>query len=155
MSLSRYRNRYNHTFDDLTNDLFNFDMVQRNFFRPSLLSKNIFRSNLDMRFDMKENQREYIIYVDIPGVDKSDIQIAIQDDYLTISAERKSERENEEQDHSYYFSERSYGKVSRSVSIPKNVASESMTAKYDNGVLKIILPKTHENYNNTRYLNIE
>ncbi len=149
MSLSRYHNRFN-------NPLTNFDMFERDFFRPmSLFSRNSLHTNLDMRLDMKENQHEYVVYVDIPGVNKSDIQISIQDNYLTISSERKSEKESDNEDNTYYFSERSYGKVSRSINIPKNVISENIAAKYDNGVLKIVLPKSHENYSNTRYLHIE
>ncbi len=149
MSLSRYHNRFN-------NSLLNFDMFDCDFFSPmSLFSRNSLNSNLDMRLDMKENQHEYIVYVDIPGVNKTDIQISIQDNYLTISSERKSEKESDNEDHTYYFSERSYGKVSRSIKIPKNVMIENISAKYDNGVLKIVLPKSHENYSNTRYLNIE
>ncbi len=149
MSLSRYHNRFN-------NSLLNFDMFERDFFRPmSLFSRNNLSTNLDMRLDMKENHHDYVVYVDIPGVNKTDIQISIQDNYLTISSERKSEKESDNEDHTYYFSERSYGKVSRSIKIPKNVMIENISAKYDNGVLKIVLPKSHENYSNTRYLNIE
>jgi HSP20 family protein len=149
MSLSRYHNRFN-------NSLLNFDMFERDFFRPlSLFSRNSLNSNLDMRLDIKENNHEYVVYVDIPGVNKSDIQISIQDNNLTISSERKSEKESDNEDHNYYFSERSYGKISRSINIPKNVMSENISAKYDNGVLKIVLPKSHETYSNTRYLNIE
>lgn len=91
-----------------------------------------------MRVDIKEEENQYILEAEIPGVDKEQIHIDYRNDYLTISVENRVEV-NEERDH-YIRRERKMGRTSRSFYV-ENIRSEGIQAKYHNGILKIVLPK--------------
>ncbi|NMB08970.1 MAG: Hsp20/alpha crystallin family protein [Tissierellia bacterium] len=91
-----------------------------------------------LRVDVKEKDKEYLLEVEIPGVDKEDIYLEIKDDILNISVERKEEI-NEEKEN-YIRRERRYGSFRRSFYVD-NVDQEKIKAKFKNGVLKIKLPK--------------
>jgi len=79
-----------------------------------------------------ENDKEYYLTMDVPGMSKDDIDIAFDNNRLKVSGQRKSDKYN-----SY-----EYGKMERSFNIPNNVQSDKISAKIDNGVLNILLPKT-------------
>lgn len=106
-----------------------------------------------MSIDMKENKNNYMVKVDLPGVEKSTIDISIDNNTLTISCEKSEEVEEKDDKSKYYYSERTYGSQSRSITIPSNVDIDNVTADYVDGVLKINLPKTTKN-RNTRTLKI-
>ena len=89
--------------------------------------------------DVRENKEKYTISVEIPGVEKKNLKISVKKDKLIIQGEKKEEKKRQEE--SYLRVERSYGNFMRSVSLPMEVDQSKITAKYDNGVLKIILPK--------------
>ena len=91
-----------------------------------------------LKVDVKEKDKEYLLEVEIPGVEKEDISLEIRDDILTISAERKEEI-NEENEN-YIRKERRYGSFKRSFYVD-NVDQEKIKAKFKNGVLKVKLPK--------------
>jgi len=84
----------------------------------------------------------YLIKTDLPGLTKEDINVNIEDGIMTISGEKKRETEKKDKHYSRY--ERSYGKFSRSFSLPNNVDSKKVEAKYHNGVLEVTLIKTEE-----------
>ena len=105
----------------------------------------------NMKLDMRENEHEYVLVADIPGVDKSKINVNYDNNILTITADR-SEEKKEDGDHFHYL-ERSFGSYSRSVSLPKNIDYENMKATYRDGVLNINVPKTTGS--NSRTLKIE
>ena len=90
----------------------------------------------------REDEKSYIVEVDLPGVDKNDIEITTEDNVLTISGERKTRDEIKEDD--YYKIESSYGKFSRSFTLPENVDVNKIEAKNENGVLEIVIPKKEE-----------
>jgi len=90
----------------------------------------------------REGESAFHIDVDLPGVKKEDINVDINKDVLTISGERKTKDEIKEED--YYKVETSFGKFSRSFTLPDNVDSENIEARSDNGVLEVILPKLDE-----------
>ena len=92
------------------------------------------------RADIKETDEKYMIEAEMPGVNKKDISIDLQEDVLTISAEKKEEK-SEEKD-SYVRKERRYGSFSRSFRV-ENINKENIHAALENGILKIELPK-HE-----------
>lgn len=100
-----------------------------------------------MKADIKETEKEYIIDAEIPGVNKEDIKLDLRDDRLTISVER-SEESNEEREN-YIRRERRYGSTSRSFYVD-NVNHEAVTAKYENGILSVVLPKSETKKNNNR-----
>jgi HSP20 family protein len=89
--------------------------------------------------DIKEDKEKFIIDIEVPGVDKNDLKISIKKDNLIIQGEKKEEKKKEEE--SYLRVERSYGNFMRSVNLPAEVNQSKITAQYNNGVLKITLPK--------------
>ena len=90
--------------------------------------------------DIKEDKEKYTIDVEIPGIEKNDLKISVKKDNLIIQGEKKETKKKEEE--SYLRVERSYGNFMRSVKLPTEINQEQITAKYNNGVIKIILPKT-------------
>jgi HSP20 family protein len=98
------------------------------------------------KIDMKETDKEIIINAEIPGVDKKDINIDLNENILTISFERKQEKD--EKDEGWRIIERSYGKFSRTITLPCIVKSNEAKATYKDGVLKIVLPKEKDSKSN-------
>jgi HSP20 family protein len=92
--------------------------------------------------DIKETDKEIVIHQDLPGVKKEDIKVELHDGILTISGERKSEIKEEKD--KYYRVERSFGKFSRSIAVPKDLKEDQIKAQVNNGVLEISFPKAKE-----------
>lgn len=90
--------------------------------------------------DIKEKGDNVMVTIDLPGVDKEDIDVSVKDNIIEISAECKKESESE--DEGYTQRERTYRHFSRSAVLPSNVTDEGAKAKLENGVLTITLPKT-------------
>ena len=123
-------NRHNDLFDAM-NDWFD---LPRKFFDDGDMAKL-------MQSDVVENDKEYIIKVDMPGMDKNDINLNYNNGILSVSGSRKSFKDlSNDKNNSLIHRERSEGHISRSFRLPNVVASE-IHAKYDNGVLTITLPK--------------
>lgn len=95
--------------------------------------------SLDMRLDVNEDDKTYFVKVDMPGVKKGDIDVSVDGNQVTISAEVKREaaRDNEKE----VYSERYSGKAFRSFTLPTEVDSAKCGATYDGGVLTLTLPK--------------
>ncbi|PWW82737.1 MULTISPECIES: Hsp20/alpha crystallin family protein [Prosthecochloris] len=91
------------------------------------------------RVDVSEDEKTIYIDADMPGVKKDDVKISMDEDILTINAERTHEEEEKKKD--YHRIERSYGSMSRSFTVGENVDTDNIEASYDNGVLHIVLPK--------------
>ena len=98
------------------------------------------QTELKMKIDVKEDDKSFIVKADVPGVKKDDIQVDIDGDYVSIRAEAKKEKE-EKKDAKVVYSERAYGMVSRSFTLPVDVDAKSATAEYKDGVLNLTLPK--------------
>ena len=94
------------------------------------------------RMDMKETDKEYELKVDLPGMEKSEIKMTVENNGLVIEGERKSEKKEEKD--KYHFTERHYGSFHREVSLPKNANVEAINAVYENGVLNVVIPKKEE-----------
>lgn len=92
--------------------------------------------------DVCETADHFAIHADIPGLDKKDIKITLQDNVLTLSGEKKLEREEKERN--YHLIERSQGQFSRSFTLPSKVEEGKIKASFKNGVLEIELPKAPE-----------
>jgi HSP20 family protein len=90
----------------------------------------------------REGEAAYHIDVDLPGVKKDEIKVDIDKNVLTISGERKTKNEVKEDD--YYKVETSFGKFSRSFTLPENVDIENIQARSEDGVLEVIIPKVEE-----------
>ena len=108
------------------------------------MEKNLFKNAntaYPIRTDVKDNGTSYELTADLPGCAKEDISIDVEDDVLTISATRSSEAEEKKKD--YVRVERTYGKLARSFDV-SGVDTDAITASYENGVLKLVLPKKEE-----------
>jgi HSP20 family protein len=92
--------------------------------------------------DVAESEKQYELIAEVPGLSKKDIHIAVEDGYLKLSGERKQEKETKNKN--YHRSERVYGKFERTFRLPKEVDAEAIKANYENGVLKIEIPKTEK-----------
>lgn len=90
--------------------------------------------------DRVETNTAYIVNVELPGIKKEAIKINVHNNTLTISGDKKQGDENK----NHYQSECYYGPFQRSITIPGEFDAEKITAKYQNGVLQIILPKKEE-----------
>jgi HSP20 family protein len=121
-----------------TRDLLDFDNFFSEFypdnFFPSLEGRM-------MRLDIKELADRYIFDVELPGVNKEDIELIVVDDVITINVKKQEELTDEQS--KYIRKERRYGMLSRSFNIPY-VDTENIKAKFENGILHIILPKLTE-----------
>ena len=89
--------------------------------------------------DVVESANAYEVHLAVPGLNKEDFNIEVNDNYLTISGERKFQ--NEKKDKSYHAIETHYGSFSRSFTLPENVDVSKINAKYNNGILEITIPK--------------
>ena len=92
--------------------------------------------------DLYEEKDEIVAKVELPGMEKDDIEVNITDHRLTVKGEKKKEKEIKEEN--YYRSERSYGSFIRALDLPKEVQAEKAQASFKDGVLEIRLPKTEE-----------
>lgn len=88
--------------------------------------------------EILDEEKSYSISLDIPGLRKEDLDIEVKDNHLHISGERKVEKATKE---NVLRTERRYGKFARVFSLPKNVNPDAIEAKFENGVLEIVLPK--------------
>ena len=104
--------------------------------------------------DITDEGDSYKLTADLPGFEKGDINIDINDNTLTLSAERHSEFEKEDKKGKYIRVERSYGSYSRSFDLT-GIKEDEIEAKYDNGVLTLTLPKKDEVKPTSRRLEIK
>ena len=92
--------------------------------------------------DVYEESDEVVVKTEIPGLSKDDIEVNLSDSTLTITGEKKREKEVEEEN--YYRCERSFGSFSRTVELPSHVKTEQAKATFKDGVLEVRLPKTED-----------
>lgn len=89
--------------------------------------------------DIAENSEEFVVKAELPGVNKDDVKVGIDNGVVRIQGERKQEKE--EQDKKFHRVERSYGSFLRTFSLPTNVDENKVVAEYKDGVLTVRLPK--------------
>lgn len=90
--------------------------------------------------DVSETDKSYEISVELPGIDEKDVELTLRDDVLTISGEKKTEREEKQKD--YYLSERSYGSFQRSFRLPDDAVADKIKAEMEKGVMSISVPRS-------------
>ena len=93
-----------------------------------------------MKTDVRENKDSYDVFVDLPGFKKEDVKLDLQNGYLTISAEKGLDKDESDKKGKYIRQERYAGACSRSFYVG-DVKAEDVKAKYENGVLKLFVPK--------------
>ena len=92
--------------------------------------------------DLIETGEHYVLRADLPGLSDEDVSVQFEDNVLTISGERKTERETDQE--GYYRLERSFGGFSRSLTLPQGVDPEGVQGHFDRGVLEIRIPKPEQ-----------
>lgn len=112
------------------------DLFRNMSLRPMLRD---FEASPEIRMNVKEDEKAYLVSAEIPGVKKDDIEISVEGNQVTIQAEVKRDetRESAKEIHS----ERFVGKSYRAFTLPQEIDSNKCEAKYDNGVLTLTLPK--------------
>jgi len=120
--------------DDVLDDFFKGFLV-----RPMRMSGE--QTEMQMiKLDVKEGDKEYTVHAELPGVNKEDINVSIDGNTVAISAEVKKTSEEKEGD-KVLRSERYFGKTYRSFTLGQAVDEANARAKFDNGVLELVLPK--------------
>jgi HSP20 family protein len=92
--------------------------------------------------DLVETEDHFVLRADLPGMGEEDIKIEFEDGTLTVSGERKAEHESKNE--GYYRVERAFGSFSRSLTLPKGIDAEAVTANFDRGVLEVRVPKPEQ-----------
>lgn len=113
--------------------------------------------NKVMKTDIKEKDDKYLIDIDLPGYEKEDIKIEIEDGYLTVHASVNKEMDNEKEKGKYVRKERYVGECSRSFYVGEDITEEDIKAKLKNGTLKLEIPKKEDKKElpEKRYIPIE
>ena len=109
-------------------------------YTPDAKKRNMAAVQGVMKTDIKENDKEYELTIELPGYKKENVNAELKDGYLIINA--TNEKNEEEKDEKGYIrKERYYGSCQRSFFVGKNLKEEDIKAKYDNGVLTLTVPK--------------
>jgi HSP20 family protein len=132
-------------------DLSDIERIFENFLNERYFP-SLYEMTGEMKVDIKETEKEYVVEAEVPGFKKEDITIDIDEDRLTISAEAKEEKEEKKEN--YIRKERSYKSMSRSFSIA-NVLTDKAVAKFEDGILTITLPKKEEKEITGKKISIE
>ena len=117
-----------------------FDDLMKGFLVRPIANPNGAQLSERLKVEVAEQNGNYKVTAEIPGVKKDDIHVTIDGDQVTISAEVKQEKEAKEGERVVH-SERYYGKVARSFRLGQEIDQEGAQAKYDNGLLELVLPK--------------
>ena len=143
------------SFDSIHQELNNFlrDTFMDSVFSHPLNLKKI--STWRPAIELKQNEKEYKVKVQLPGVKKEDINIDLNNDYLTVSAEVKEEKETKGEDERLHTSEFRYGKYIRTMSFDNPIKSDESIAEYKDGILNITMPKQKIEKTKTKHLTIK
>lgn len=94
-----------------------------------------------MKTDVKETDKAYELDIDLPGFDKENVQIELNDGYLTINASTNEEKEDKDENGTFLRKERFVGSCRRSFYVGDDVSEDDISAKFENGILSINVPK--------------
>ena len=135
---------------------------------PRIFRRNMFDDFFDgafaggnagglMKTDIKENENTYELTMDVPGVKKEDIKAELKDGYLTVSATTDYSNDEKDKEGRYVRRERHYGSCSRSFYVGEAVRQEDIKASFENGTLKLTVPKMENKpvIEQNKYIQIE
>ena len=120
-----------------------FDNMFDDMFRDPFFTNSGSTTKL-MKTDIQEKDNNYILDMDLPGYDKSDIKAQLKDGYLTITAQKNRSKEDKNEKGNYIRRERYCGKCSRSFYVGENLKEEDIKASFSNGILELTFPKKVE-----------
>src|SRR5919112_5672673 len=137
MSIVRYDPfRDLRTLQDEVNRLFSTNLSR------SFGDEGIARGAWTPNVDIFENKDELVLEAELPGMNREDFELTIENNVLTLRGERRFEKKDEADN--YHRVERAYGSFTRSFTLPQTVSAENATAEYKNGVLRVVLQKREE-----------
>ncbi len=110
-----------------------------------------------MKTDIKEHDDHFELLVDLPGFDKDNIKISLEDGYLTIEAKTNTNKEEKDKQGKFVRQERYLGECSRTFFVGNDITEEDIKANYVNGTLNIDIPKLekHKEISNKKYIEIK
>lgn len=118
-----------------------FESFWNGFGTPSLLRENGGALGaVDVKIDASEDDKAYHVIAELPGMSEKDVEVTFADNTLTISGEKKEEKEVKEEN--YHRRERTFGSFRRSFTLPTEVDEEKISASFKDGVMTIDLPKS-------------
>lgn len=148
-----FRNR-NAPMDSLMDRFWDRDLFsERPFEQMGMIDRDARKMFIRPRSDFWETEKEVGLTLDVPGVDRKDILLNISPHAIEVRAEKRESKEEKQTD--LYRMERSYSGFYRSFPIPSNVDATKARARYENGVLKIIVPKSRENTARGRIIKVD
>ncbi len=112
-----------------------------------------FSSTFSPKIDISDDEKNVYVEAELPGLKKEDIKITLQDNILTLKGEKNKVEEKKEKN--YYRSERSYGSFQRSFTLPVEVDSEKVNAKYENGTLILTLEKLQATHSKVKEISLK
>lgn len=138
--------RHNHSFDlfdPFFDDFFGYPMFDR---------REMNRMNNIMKTDVKEGEKEYTLMIELPGIDKKDVNLDLKDGYLTVTAKREHKIDDTKEN--FIRKERSYGQFSRSFYVG-DIKKEDVSASLENGELKVVIPKDNKKVEGSSHIEIQ
>lgn len=127
--------------ESLFDNMFPFDEKFFTEKKDPLYGKNVSRL---MKTDVRETEKTYELDIDLPGFKKDEIQIELKDGYLTVSAEKGLDEDEEDKKGKYIRKERYAGALSRTFYLGEEIQEEEIKAKFENGILSVSIPKEEE-----------
>lgn len=146
--IKRFRREMNRLFDAFWGyDNFNRALPDTNHIKKDI---DLFRQPLS---DLKETDKELIAYIEIPGVDKKDIELRVTENNLEVKVEKKQEMKIEKK--GYLRAERSYKGFYRSMNLPLKIIPGEVKASYKDGILEVVMPKAEKEVKKTKKVEIQ
>jgi HSP20 family protein len=105
------------------------------------------------RADVAESDKEIKVTAELPGMDENDLDVRASDGMLTISGEKKADRETKE--NGYILRERSFGRLERALPLPEGIDADKAQATFKSGVLTVTIPKTSEGWSGAKRIAIQ
>ena len=121
-----------------------FDNLFEGFFRPIARPVGNGEREMIAPLDIVDQGGNLLVKAELPGVDKKDIHVSINEGVLTIKAERKSEEKKEDEEGKVICREHRYGSYARSMRLNEAIDADNVQAKYENGILELNIPKLEE-----------
>ena len=140
-------------FDQLWRGGFGLPMFRRMFWPEAAASGESGFAFTSPALDFAEDDKAYHLTAELPGLNDKDIDLTISDDMLTISGEKREEKEEKQKD--YHWTERRFGSFRRAVQLPAHIDRDKIEANFKNGVLSVTLPKTPEAITRQRKIEVK
>ena len=138
--------------------------IRREAYFPSLWNDTVFKNfwkgfkdqkGEELKVEVSENKKSYLVRAEFPGFGRDDIKVELEDGVLTLHAETKDEKWDQDEDEGWRSIETQKGSFHRRLRLPEDVDEESIKAKMNKGVLRLTLPKSQEKPEKLREIEIQ